>query len=121
MSVLGRISIRGRLTLFYVGLLSLALIGYAAGASAFLLHNLREQLDHRLNADVETIEGMFAWVGPDRIQPMTQNLDEELARLAVPLGGSPSDDGRRALPKPANIENSINQSGININFGRGQK
>jgi heavy metal sensor kinase len=81
MKALDRISLRGRLTLLYVALLSLALILYAAGASAFLLHNLRVQLDHRLNADVETIEGLFAWDGPSRVRPMTQNLDEDARDL----------------------------------------
>jgi heavy metal sensor kinase len=81
MSALDRISIRGRLTLLYVGLLSLVLILYAIGASAFVLRNLREQLDHRLNADVETIEGLFAWDGPDQVRPMTENLDEDARDL----------------------------------------
>jgi heavy metal sensor kinase len=81
MNALDRISIRGRLTLLYVGLLSLVLILYAIGASAFVLRNLREQLDHRLNADVETIEGLFAWDGPDRVKPMTENLDEDARDL----------------------------------------
>lgn len=81
MKALDRISIRGRLTLLYVGLLSLVLILYAGGASAFLFRNLREQLDHRLNADVETIEGMFAWDGQDRVRLMTENLDEDARDL----------------------------------------
>src|SRR5215469_18707025 len=81
MKALDRISLRGRLTLLYVSLLSLALILYAAGASAFFLQNLREQLDHRLNADVETIEGLFTWDGPSRVRPMTQNLDEDARDL----------------------------------------
>lgn len=81
MKALDGISIRGRLTLLYVGLLSLVLVLYAAGASAFLLRNLREQLDHRLNADVETIEGLFAWDGPGHVLPMTQNLDEDARDL----------------------------------------
>ena len=81
MRALEAISIRGRLTLLYVGLLSLVLILYAAGTSAFLFRNLREQLDNRLNADVETIEGLFAWDGPDRVRLMTENLDEDARDL----------------------------------------
>ncbi len=80
-AALASIIIRGRLTLLYVGLLSLVLILYAGGTSAFLFRNLRDQLDHRLNADVETIEGLFAWDGPDRVQPMTGNLDEDARGL----------------------------------------
>jgi heavy metal sensor kinase len=81
MKALGAISIRGRLTLLYVGLLSLVLILYAAGTSAFLFRNLRQQLDYRLNADVETIEGLFGWDGPDRVRLMTENLDEDARDL----------------------------------------
>ena len=77
MKALDGISIRGRLTLLYVGLLSLVLVLYAGGASAFHLRNLREQLDHRLNEDVETIEGLFAWDGNGHVRLMTANLDEE--------------------------------------------
>ena len=57
MSALGRLSIRGRLTLLYVGLLSLVLVLYAAGASAFLLGNLREQLDTAFVPRVEPLLG----------------------------------------------------------------
>lgn len=77
MSVLGRFGIRGRLTLLYVALLSLVLVLYAAGASAFLLRNLREQLDNRLDEDVETIEGLLALDSGGRIQLLTGNLDED--------------------------------------------
>jgi heavy metal sensor kinase len=73
--------IRGRLTLFYVGLLSLALILYAASAAAFLLRDLREQLDRRLNEDVETVEGLLAWDGGGHIKLMTGSLDEDARDL----------------------------------------
>jgi len=81
MKALDGISIRGRLTLLYVGLLSLVLVLYAGGASAFHLRNLREQLDHRLNEDVETIEGLFAWDGNGHVRLMTANLDEDARDL----------------------------------------
>jgi hypothetical protein len=81
MSALGRISIRARLTLLYVGLLSLVLVLYAAGASALLLRNLREQLDHRLDEDVETIEGLLALDSSGHIRLMTDNLDEDARDL----------------------------------------
>src|SRR6516165_678304 len=81
MKGLDRISIRGRLTLLYVGLLSLVLVLYAGGASAFHLRNLREQLDHRLNEDVETIEGLFAWDGNGHVRLMTANFDEDARDL----------------------------------------
>lgn len=81
MKALTGISIRSRLTLLYVGLLSLVLVLYAGGASAFLLRNLREQLDDRLDEDVETIEGLLAWNGNGHIQLMTDKLDEDARDL----------------------------------------
>jgi heavy metal sensor kinase len=81
MNALDGISIRGRLTLLYVGLLSLVLVLYAAGASVFLFRNLREQLDHRLGEDVETIEGLFVWDGNGHLQLMTASLDEDARDL----------------------------------------
>jgi heavy metal sensor kinase len=81
MKGISSISIRGRLTLLYVGLLSVVLVLYAGGASAFFLRNLREQLDHRLNEDVETIEGLVAWDGPDHVRLLTASLDEDARDL----------------------------------------
>jgi heavy metal sensor kinase len=75
--MIARQSIRVRLTLLYVALLSLVLVLYAAGASALLLRNLGEQLDHRLNEDVETIEGLLAWDANGHIRLATENLDED--------------------------------------------
>ena len=55
-----RATLRGRLTLHYASLLAAALLLYAAGVSAFFLHNLQEQLDSGLDRDVETVEGMLS-------------------------------------------------------------
>jgi heavy metal sensor kinase len=81
MKALQGFGIRGRLTLLYMGLLSVILVLYAAGASAFLLRNLRLQLDHRLNEDIETIEGLLAWDGNGHLQLMTGNLDKDARDL----------------------------------------
>ncbi|HLY16746.1 MAG TPA: ATP-binding protein [Bryobacteraceae bacterium] len=81
MSALGRIGIRGRLTLFYVGLLSLVLVIYAASACASLMRDLREQLDGRLDEDVETIEGLLSWDGSGHVQIMTAKLNEDMRDL----------------------------------------
>jgi heavy metal sensor kinase len=53
-------NVRSRLTAWYVGVLGLALVGYAVVALTFLFLNMREQLDHDLVEDVETVEGLLA-------------------------------------------------------------
>lgn len=57
-SLLGR-SLRGRLTVLYGFLLTLALVSYAAGTSAYFFYNLRHQLDNSLERDIETVEGLL--------------------------------------------------------------
>jgi heavy metal sensor kinase len=52
-------NVRSRLTIWYVGVLATALACYAAGALVFLLLSMREQLDHNLLEDVETVEGLL--------------------------------------------------------------
>jgi heavy metal sensor kinase len=53
-------SLRGRLTILYGLLLTLALVLYAGGTSAYFLHNLRHQLDVSLDRDIETVEGLLS-------------------------------------------------------------
>jgi len=57
-------NLRTRLTLIYVALLATVLTLYVAGTSAYLLHNVREQLDLAIDRDLETAEGIIA-VTPD--------------------------------------------------------
>src|SRR5258705_5267861 len=52
-------SVRSRLTLWYVVALSALLVFYAAGALFVLFLNMREQLDHNLLEDVETVKGQI--------------------------------------------------------------
>jgi heavy metal sensor kinase len=49
-------SVRSRLTLWYVVALSVLLLSYAAGALFVLFLNMREQRDHNLLEDVETVK-----------------------------------------------------------------
>ena len=58
-NLLGK-SLRGRLTILYGLLLTLALALYAGGTSVYFLHNLRHQLDLSLDRDIETVEGLLS-------------------------------------------------------------
>jgi hypothetical protein len=62
-NLLGK-SLRGRLTILYGLLLTLALALYAGGTSVYFLHNLRHQLDLSLDRDIETVEGLLS-LAPD--------------------------------------------------------
>src|SRR5215471_4261267 len=53
-------NVRSRLTLWYVGVLSALLIAYGAGSLFYLFLSMREQRDHNLHEDVETVEGEIA-------------------------------------------------------------
>lgn len=53
-------NVRSRLTVWYVGVLAALLIAYGIGPLFFLYLNMREQIDHNLLEDVETVEGQIA-------------------------------------------------------------
>lgn len=53
-------NVRSRLTLWYVGVLAALLVVYGAVSLFFLFLSMREQLDHDLLEDVETVEGEIA-------------------------------------------------------------
>src|SRR5215472_18239966 len=53
-------AVRSRLTLWYVGVLAALLIAYGAGSLFYLLLSLRQQVDHNLLEDVETVERQVA-------------------------------------------------------------
>jgi heavy metal sensor kinase len=59
-----RFTLRTRLTLLYVFLLSVVLLLYAGGTSVFFWQNLIRELDLSLDRDVETVENLIA-VTPD--------------------------------------------------------
>jgi heavy metal sensor kinase len=53
-------NVRSRLTLWYMGVLAGLLVVYGAVSFLFLSVSLRQQLDHDLQEDVETVEGQVA-------------------------------------------------------------
>ena len=53
-------NVRSRLTLWYMGVLAALLVVYGAGSFLFLSVSLRQQLDHDLQEEVETVEGQVA-------------------------------------------------------------
>jgi sensor domain CHASE-containing protein len=53
------ISVRSRLTLWYVGVLAVLLLAYGAGSFFYLLLSMRHQMDHNLLEDKETVEGQI--------------------------------------------------------------
>ena len=55
-----RSTLRSRLTLHYASLLAVVLLLYAVTVSAFVLHNLHEQIDASLDRDIETVEGVLS-------------------------------------------------------------
>lgn len=57
-------TLRGRLTILYGILLTLALAFYAGGSAAYFLHNLKKQMDVSLDRDIETVEGLLS-LSPD--------------------------------------------------------
>ena len=74
--------LRTRLTVIYVSLLTAVLIFYVAGASAFFLHNVREQLDMALDRDMETAESLLAIVpnGGVRLNSAEAEPGEDVAQ-----------------------------------------
>jgi heavy metal sensor kinase len=78
---LGR-SLRGRLTILYGLLLTLASALYATGTSVYFLHNLRNQLDLSQDRDIETVEGLLTLtpdghleIGPEEGEAKEADLD----------------------------------------------
>jgi heavy metal sensor kinase len=53
-------NVRSRLTLWYVGVLTALLVAYGAGSLFFLFLSMREQVDHNLVEDIETVEEEIA-------------------------------------------------------------
>src|SRR6266702_7306073 len=52
-------NVRSRLTLWYVGVLAALLVLYGAASVFFLFLSMREQVDHDLLEDMETVEGQI--------------------------------------------------------------
>src|SRR5438874_12440800 len=52
-------NVRSRLTLWYVVVLAALLVAYGAASLFFLFLSMREQVDHNLLEDMETVEGQI--------------------------------------------------------------
>src|SRR5258708_20014683 len=53
-------NVRSRLTLWYVVVLAALVVAYGAASLFFLFLSMREQVDHNLLEDMETVEGQIA-------------------------------------------------------------
>jgi heavy metal sensor kinase len=70
-------NVRSRLTLWYVGVLAALLIAYGAGSLLFLFLSMRDQLDHNLREDLETVEGQIATAPDGSLTLRLHHRDEE--------------------------------------------
>jgi heavy metal sensor kinase len=52
-------NVESRLTIWYVSVLGALLAAYGAGSLFYLFLSMRDQLDHNLREDVETVEGLL--------------------------------------------------------------
>lgn len=68
-------NVRMRLTVWYTLVLAVLLALYAGVASLFLFLSLREDFDHNLQEDVETVEGMLAKEPDGKITLRTSHSD----------------------------------------------
>jgi len=69
-------NVRSRLTLWYVGVLAALLVAYGAASLFFLFLSMREQVDHNLLEDMETVEGQIA-TEPDGSLTLRRHHGEE--------------------------------------------
>jgi heavy metal sensor kinase len=69
-------NVRSRLTLWYVGVLAALLVAYGAASLFFLFLSMREQVDHNLLEDMETVEGQIA-TEPDGFLTLRLHHGEE--------------------------------------------
>jgi heavy metal sensor kinase len=118
-------NVRSRLTLWYVLVLASLLALYAGVASLFLFLNLREDFDHNLLQDLETVEGMLEKepngrvslhashpeIGEPRIghfievwSPEGSLLYRSAALQGQTLGGPPSPEEGLQDPTPATTQ-----------------
>jgi heavy metal sensor kinase len=125
-------NVRSRLTLWYVLVLASLLALYAGVASLFLFLSLREDFDHNLLQDVETVEGMLEKepdghvslhanhpdIGEPRIghfievwSPQGLLLYRSAALQGQILGGPPSPD--EGLPDPTPVTTRL-QNGTRV-------
>ncbi len=102
--------VRSRMTLWYVLVLGVLLLAYAAGASLFLFYSLREQLDHSLLEDVERVEGLLENTPDGKVtldsvrheedEPNMQRFVEVWSSEGILLYRSPALQGGTLGPPP---------------------
>ena len=78
-----RTTLRARLTLLYVSLLSIVLVLYAASTSIFLWQGLLREMDLSLDRDLETVENLIALTPDGSIAVNTGDQVAERAKLLV--------------------------------------
>lgn len=74
-------NVRSRLTLWYVSVLGVLLVAYAAGSLFFLFLSMREQFDHNLREDVETVESLLVNEPNGSVALRSRHDDDEDSRL----------------------------------------
>ena len=87
--------VRTRLTLWYVAILAGVLVIYTASTSAFLLYQLRDQLDRLAIEDLETVEGFLSFDSAGKVvmrheshdHPYPESLQERLLEVRDANGG----------------------------------
>jgi heavy metal sensor kinase len=77
-----RTTLRARLTLLYVSLLSIVLVLYAASTSIFLWQGLLREMDLSLDRDLETVENLIA-LTPDGSMAVNTGDQEGVLLLEV--------------------------------------
>jgi heavy metal sensor kinase len=86
--------VRTRLTLWYLAILALALLIYAAATAALVLYQLRDQLDRLAIQDLETVEGFLQFSPSGALtlredyhdHPYPANVAERLMEVYDPSG-----------------------------------
>lgn len=94
MTSLRRTLVRTRLTIWYLGVLSAALLLFLGGTSVLLFWQLRWQLSHYAVQDVETVEGLLFFDSAGRLvlrenyhnHPESKRVLERLLEVRAPDG-----------------------------------
>lgn len=71
------LNVRLGLTLWYAGVLAVALLAYAGGVFLYLRHNLLAQIDHGLREDVEAAQQHLAPAKAEGVRWVVADEDEE--------------------------------------------
>lgn len=113
-------SIRTRLTLWYLGVLSAILFLFSCGISVVMFYQLRTQLDEHAIEELETVEGFFRFHGDGRLvlesidhdHPTPASAQERFIEVRSPEGAVLYRNellGRRSLGGGLEPEEGVNQ------------